>query len=97
MSSDRRELTAIVSAAPGQEDALRETLVHVARESRKEAGCVELRVFERSDAPGTFVLWEIFESAGALGVHEEMPYMKAYFASSLVATRDVIWQRLVDG
>lgn len=96
MDAKRRELTAIVSTVPGRAPELRSVLQHVACESRKEPGCVELRVFERTDSPGSFVLWEIFESADALGLHEKTPYMQDYFASDLVATREVIWQREVE-
>lgn len=66
-------------------------LLTVATESRREPGCVELQVFERRDQPGSFVLWEIFASSAAVTVHEATDYMKRYFASSLVASREVFW------
>jgi quinol monooxygenase YgiN len=95
MSQDRVEMTALITAAPGKEAQIRERLREVVAETVKEPGCVEFRIFEQLDAPGRFVLWEVFASPEALKVHVQKDYTQAYFASGLVASTQVIKQKLL--
>ena len=70
---------------------LRELVAHAVQ----EPGCITFQVFERSETPGEFVLWEIFESAAAFRVHMDADYTKAYFASGVTERTQVIKQQLL--
>jgi quinol monooxygenase YgiN len=66
--SELIEATAFISPAPGRIDELRERLRAVVARTVEEPGCLEFRVFELSERPGHFVLWERFADAAALEV-----------------------------
>ena len=58
--SELIEATAFISATPGRVEELRERLRAVVARTVEEPGCLEFRVFELTDRPGHFVLWETF-------------------------------------
>jgi quinol monooxygenase YgiN len=91
----RIEMTALITAKPGKEAELRRRIREVVAETVKEPGCLEFRIFEETERPGRFVLWEIFASPEALKVHANMAYTKAYFASGLLESTQIIKHKLL--
>lgn len=83
------EATAFITPAPGRADELRERLRAVVARTVQEPGCLEFRVFERTDQPGHFVLWERFADQAALDVHIAADWTREYFASGAAAHTEV--------
>lgn len=93
MNDSTLEMTALITAVPGKETELKLRLQEVVAQTVEEPGCLEFRVFEQTDTPGKFVLWEVFENQAALNLHIAKKYTRAYFASGLVQQTSVIKQR----
>ena len=87
--SEMIEATAFIAPAPGRVDELRERLRAVVAKTVEEPGCLEFRVFERTDRPGHFVLWERFADAAALESHMAAEWTREYFASGAAAHTEV--------
>ena len=87
--SELIEATAFIAAAPGRVDELRERLRAVVARTVQEPGCLEFRVFELTDRPGHFVLWETFADQAALDVHMAAEWTREYFASGAAARTEV--------
>jgi quinol monooxygenase YgiN len=87
--SELIEATAFISPAPGRIDELRERLRAVVARTVEEPGCLEFRVFELSERPGHFVLWERFADSAALEVHMAAEWTREYFASGAAAHTEV--------
>jgi quinol monooxygenase YgiN len=83
-------MTALIEATPGRADELRRRLKEVVAETQAEPGCLEFRVFERKDSPGSFVLWETFTSQAALDDHIRQPYTIEYFRSGAAQSTRVL-------
>ena len=91
---------AVITAKPGQREAiLREFRANVPA-VHAEQGCVEyapaidaegIGSFQAAFGPDTFVAIEKWESAEALKAHAAAPHMKAYAAK----TKDMIASRLI--
>lgn len=56
----------------------RTALDTLARRTRAEPGCLAFSVHEEADAPGSFVLWEVFADEEAFRRHFEYPHTRAY-------------------
>ena len=87
--SEMIEATAFITPAPGRVDELRERLRAVVARTVEEPGCLEFRVFELTDRPGHFVLWERFADQAALEVHMAAEWTRDYFASGVAAHTEV--------
>ena len=87
--SELFEATAFITPAPGRADELRERLRAVVARTVEEPGCLEFQVFELTDRPGHFVLWEKFADQAALDVHLATEWTREYFASGAAARTDV--------
>lgn len=70
-------IIAILEAKPEKQTALKEELLYVASESRKENSCLEYRVTQDSSNPAQFVLFERWESAEAHSLQFSKPYITA--------------------
>ncbi|WP_095162965.1 putative quinol monooxygenase [Pseudomonas sp. Irchel 3F5] len=70
---------AVLKAASGQQQALKEALIEP---TRAEPGNLDYVLFERRDAPGTFYTREAFKNQAALDAHFATPYFQHFAAAS---------------
>ena len=88
---------AIITAKPGQRDALLQLFHGIVATVRAEAGCIEygpvvdVAGAEPAFGPDTFVVVEKWESEAALKAHSVAPHMLAYgaVAKELIAARAI--------
>lgn len=83
------EATAFITPAPGRADELRRRLGTVVAKTLEEPGCLEFQVFELTEHPGHFVLWEKFADQAALEVHMATEWTREYFASGVAGHTQV--------
>ncbi|GAB3723438.1 putative quinol monooxygenase [Nocardiopsis nanhaiensis] len=50
----------------------------LARHTRSEPGCLAFSVHEEADAPGSFVLWEVFTDEAAFKKHFDYEHTRSY-------------------
>ena len=91
---------AIITAKPGQREAILEAFRANMPAVRAEQGCIEygpatdaegVGKFQTPFGPDTFVVIEKWESAAALKAHAAAPHMAEYAAK----TRDMIASRVI--
>nr|WP_295922651.1 putative quinol monooxygenase [uncultured Dyadobacter sp.] len=75
-------LTAIIKSRQEHIEEVRETLLGMVTESRKEEACLQYDLYQDGSDPGVFVFQEIWASPEGLALHNERPYIRA-FAESL--------------
>ncbi len=80
-STEKLISLAILTARPGNRDALRDGLLALVEPTRKEPGCLDYVLFEMQDAPGTFYMREAFTSRAALDAHFGTPHFRAFAAT----------------
>jgi len=94
------QVLAIITAKPGQRDAVLEAFRANMPAVRAEAGCIEyaplvdvdvLGKYQKQFGPDTFVVLEKWESVDALKAHARAPHMAEYAAK----TRDLIASRAI--
>ncbi|WP_353719190.1 putative quinol monooxygenase [Dyadobacter sp. 676] len=73
-------LTAVIKSQTAYRDEVRETLLNMVTESRKEPACIQYDLFQDSSDPDVFVFREIWESREGLDAHNEQPYIRAFGA-----------------
>ena len=78
--SEAVTVVATIKAKPGREDEVREVLLGLLAPTRAEAGCINYDLHVSSDAPGTFLFHENWESAGHLERHLATPHLEAFKA-----------------
>ncbi|WP_342088677.1 putative quinol monooxygenase [Dyadobacter sp. OTU695] len=74
-------LTAIIKSKTVHRDEVRETLLTMVTESRKEPACIQYDLYQDDSDPNVFVFQEIWESREGLDAHHEQPYIRAFGAS----------------
>ena len=67
-------VVAHLRAKAGMEDRVREELLKMVAETRKEEGCINYDLHEEIDQPGQFVFYENWTSAEALERHTRTPH-----------------------
>ena len=83
-AENRVHLTAVLTAKPGQADALHRELLRLVVPSRNEKGCIQYEVYRSKrklngeKEEGTFILHEIWTNREALDAHFQMPYVKEF-------------------
>lgn len=92
---NRIEMTALISAVPGQADKLEQVIQSLVEQTLLEVGCIEFQVFRDLDDAQQFILWEIFEDQRALQDHLQQDYTQDYFSSGLAETTRVIKHRKI--
>lgn len=75
-----RVVVAVAKAQAGKEEELRGRLEGVARASWEEPGVVSYAVHDVADAPGTFMMVEVYASDAAFDDHLETEHVKALLA-----------------
>jgi quinol monooxygenase YgiN len=76
-----RPMIAVLDARPGQADALRERIVELARQVRREPGCVTFTAYEARDTPGRFYLYEVYTNAAAFDAHLKTGHVHAFISA----------------
>lgn len=77
-TDDRRDLLTVIAhmtAAPGKEDELRRELTALVEPTAQEDGFVDYDLHESLESPGTFYLYENWESAEQLDAHLAAPHL----------------------
>ncbi len=75
--------------AAADHTAMRDLLVKQAANSLSlEPGCRHFDVAERAEAPGQFVLYEIYADQAALEAHRQTPHFAAFTAAAAAMTID---------
>ncbi len=70
-------LTAMVTAKPGQEDAVKTALLSLVEPTRKEPGCLCYNLHQSKADPTHFMFYEQWASKEDLSAHGKTPHMKA--------------------
>jgi quinol monooxygenase YgiN len=73
-------IVAVVRAKPGREAALREATLPLVELVRSDPKNLVYFLQEDREAPGRFVFYEIFATRADFEAHNNMPYVKAWFA-----------------
>lgn len=75
---------------------MRERLSSVVSRAQSEEGCLEFRLHENADDPGTFVLYEVWRTERDARRHLEQPAMQDFMAHRMeYLVTDVDVHRLV--
>jgi quinol monooxygenase YgiN len=70
-----------ITFKPEAVEAAKALLVRLARESRKEAGCVSYAVYQQADQPHVFRTVEEWRDAAAAEAHMQTPHIAAAIAT----------------
>jgi quinol monooxygenase YgiN len=92
MSEPVRVVVKVV-AKPDATAAMREILLRLCRESRKESGCLSYDMLQNHAEPTVFVLHEEWESAARLDAHNKTPH----FAEAVTQAQPMLAQALEVG
>lgn len=74
------KLTALLSAHPGQAEALKALLVGMAPHCRAEPGNLRWDVWQEQGGTGRFVLDELYRDDAAVASHRATPHFQNYLA-----------------
>ena len=75
-------VVARMQAKPGMEAALKEQLLHMVKETRKEAGCINYDLHCAADDPGKFLFYENWVSKAHLDAHAKSAHIQSFRARS---------------
>jgi len=75
-------VVAEMKAKAGREDDLRRALVALVAPTRREDGCVQYDLHEKTDEPGRFVFYENWVSAAHLERHAASAHIQAFRAGA---------------
>ena len=82
-ASEPCTIVALLEVAPGNEEAFKKSLEHVAQMSRQEASCLEYQVVQDAKEPTKFALYEKWESSEKHQLQFEKPYIKAFIENAM--------------
>lgn len=71
---------AMLVAAPGRREELRDALLALVPPTRAEPGAEDYTLFELRDEPGTFCMRERFTDTAAFDAHVATPHFQAFAA-----------------
>lgn len=80
-TDDRRDLLTVIAnmkAKPGKEQELRQALEALIEPTSREEGFVNYDLHQAVDDPGTFYLYENWESEEALDKHLSAPHLQEF-------------------
>lgn len=90
-------LVVVLRAREGQETLLEAELRALTGPSRREEGCFTFDLYRAVDAPGAFLLHEVWASRDAHTVHTHKPHFLRWNArkDALIASRDgTFWKQI---
>jgi len=70
-------VVATVKAKPGQEEAVKESLLSLVEPTRKEPGCICYNLHQAKDDKTQFMFYEQWASKEALDAHGKTPHLQA--------------------
>ena len=79
-SSETVYIFAILTAADGNADALRAGLTALVHETRKEPGNLSYNLYENTDKPGEFHVYESYRDQAAVQAHMASPHLQKALA-----------------
>lgn len=71
-------IVAFITAKPGMQQQVREVLLDLVEQTRKERGCVNYDLHQSQDNPREFVMYENWESAADLDAHAKSEHLQAF-------------------
>lgn len=71
-----------ITAKPGKEDAVRQELMNVVRETRKEAGSVKFEAHQSTEDPRLFVVYENWTRRQDIDDHIATPHVQRFLGRS---------------
>jgi len=71
-------IIAFITAKAGMQQQVREVLLDLVAQTRKEKGCVNYDLHESQDNPREFVMYENWESAADLDAHARSEHLQAF-------------------
>jgi quinol monooxygenase YgiN len=74
-------LTATMRVKPGEEERFLAAARQVLEPTRAEDGCVDYRLHQSADSPGSFIFYENWRSRDDLDRHMEAPHIRAFVAA----------------
>ncbi len=69
-----------ITAQPASAEAMRELLLELVAQTRKEPGCLHYDLFQQDDAPHVFQTVERWTDDGAADAHMSTPHVAAAIA-----------------
>ncbi|GAA1081391.1 putative quinol monooxygenase [Nocardiopsis metallicus] len=83
-SASPYEVTARIRCTdPARATETRTALDVLVRKTRTEPGCLEFSAHEEAEAPGEFLLWEVFADEAAFREHFDHEHTRSYVARGL--------------
>jgi quinol monooxygenase YgiN len=82
-------ILAIITANPGQEDLVRQSLNSLVAPTRAEDGCIQYDLHQDNDTPGAFMFYEIWASRDLWQAHLKTPHIAAHKAATAGALAHV--------
>jgi quinol monooxygenase YgiN len=74
-------MIAILDAKPGLASQLREIIVELVRQVRREPGCPTFTTYQARESEGRFYLYEIYASAAAFDEHLQTQHVHDFIAA----------------
>jgi quinol monooxygenase YgiN len=76
-----RPMIAILDARPGMASRLSETIAELARQVRREPGCLTFTAYQARGTQGRFYLYEVYASAAAFDDHLQTQHVHDFIAA----------------
>lgn len=76
-----RPMIAVLDARPGLAGQLGEKIAELARQVRREPGCLTFTAYQARDTPGRFYLYEVYASAAAFDDHLQTQHVHDFIAA----------------
>jgi quinol monooxygenase YgiN len=99
-SSKQVQVFAALTALPGKEAELRETLTALVAPTRAEPGNSSYMIHEDINKPGSFWFFEIYKDQEAVDAHMKSPYLAAALSKAkpiLAAEPLIVSAKLIAG
>lgn len=71
-------VVAYIFARAGEENRVRNALLHLVEETRKEKGCINYDLHESVEDARRFVMYENWESDADLDAHSKSPHLREF-------------------
>ena len=71
-------IMAFITAKAGMQPQVREVLLDLVAQTRKEKGCLNYNLHQSQDNPREFVMYENWESAADLDAHARSEHLQAF-------------------
>ncbi|MBF0554034.1 MAG: antibiotic biosynthesis monooxygenase [Nitrospirae bacterium] len=76
MENSQVTVMALIKAKDGMVDVVKQELLSLVEDTRKESGCISYDLHQSKEIPGYFMFYETWASTEALDNHMAMPYIQ---------------------